>query len=243
MIQLEGMSLQSIRKKALTGSLEVDHLLREARLGTPGLGQLLLQLSEQLGWPHAELAPDGTREVPLAAWARVVAAYSNAGFPGMRDLALDSTLAPFVIGVVEELKTVEALAFLLEVFAVNLAQPERDIQLFIRLATAVNLMLSFKSAPPMREEQSELVQLFLFRLHSLARNHAEAALALLALSGVGSADAAAFVQASPRLAPPWANVQSTVLRAIRKRVPTLPSNPSVKGTSCGKPQAAPYVER
>jgi hypothetical protein len=24
---------------------------------------------------------------------------------------------------------------------------------------------------------------------------------------------------------------------------TLPPNPSVKGTSCGKPQAAPYLER
>jgi hypothetical protein len=34
--------------------------------------------------------------------------------------------------------------------------------------------------------------------------------------------------------------------ASRQLVAALPSvrpNPSVKGTSCGKPQAAPYVER
>jgi hypothetical protein len=237
------MSLQSIRKKALAGSLEVEHLLREAKLGTPGLGQLLLQLSEQLGWSFEGLAPDGSRRVPLAAWATVVAAYSNAGLPGLQSFARDSTFAPFVIGVAEELKTSEALAFLLKAFASAVAQPERDLEVSFCLARALNLMLSFKPAAPVQEDQSEVIQLFLFRLHQLARTEAEAAVALLALRGVGSADAAAFVRASAHLAPPWAEVQATVLRAIRKRLQTLPSNPSVKGTSCGKPQAAPYVER
>lgn len=228
------MSLQPIRKRALAGSLEVEHLLREAKLGTPGLGPLLLQLSEQLGWSLAELEPDGSRQVPLAAWATVIAAYSNAGFPGLQSLASDSALATFVVGLAEELKTAKSLAFLLQAFASAIARPERDLEVSFRLAQALNLMLSFKPAAPVKEDQAEVIQLFLFRLHQLARTEAEAAVALLALRGVGSADATAFVRASARLAPPWAEVQETVLRAIHKRLQGRPLTPSSRGLACGQ---------
>jgi hypothetical protein len=65
--------------------------------------------------------------------------------------------------------------------------------------------------------------------------------------GSWSASWPQFLVASARL--PRSNARQAKpaeihwLLAGRRALPTLRANPSVKGTSCGKPQAAPYLER
>jgi hypothetical protein len=41
----------------------------------------------------------------------------------------------------------------------------------------------------------------------------------------------------------WIAQHEVEYKALAARLPAAPPNPSVKGTSCGKPQAAPYLER
>ena len=212
------MSLASIRKRALNGTLEVEHLLAEAKVADPGLPALLSELSAQLNWSPTQLLPDGARAVPLGSWAKVVSAYVEGGFQDLLPLVASAATAPLVLGLLEELKTAESLSFLLDAYAINLRKPARDLNLSFRVASALNLMLSFKPAAAYVRSQAASIQEFLILLHGIARNEAERALALLALRGVGNAEAIFFVKSVSPLESPWAEVPGTVVRSINKRL-------------------------
>jgi hypothetical protein len=211
------MSLAAIRKKASDGSLEVEHLLREAKKATPGLAEELRSLARELNWPLDGRMQDGSLVVPLGAWAEAVALYTSGGLPALQGFARDPGNATYVLALLEELKSAPAVEFLVDTFAGLMASPERDLSLSVRIASALNLMLSLRPRAPISNANASIVQGFLLRLYPVARNEAERAIAVLALRGVGDASAIALLTRLPELAPPWEGAVSSTIRAIKKR--------------------------
>ncbi len=209
------MKLGTLAKHARAGTLEVEHLLAAARTPDAALADLLDILRVELAWPGAS---DG-HAVPLGGWAMVVATYCRTGFPGLAGLARDPALAPFVAGLLEEFRTGPALAALLAAFADCIAAPEADTVTALRLAAAVNAMLSFKPAAPVTPEQAGQLRAFLRRLYPHVTDDAQRGAVLVALRGVGDAADADFA-AGIVLGGAWAGVPQTVARHIRKRLRT-----------------------
>jgi hypothetical protein len=107
------MSIVSIKKRARADTLEVEHLLKEASHPNEALAAALDELSAELQWPVVGTCANGNLLVPLATWAKVVSTYCRDGFHGLMLLSDEPSLAGFVIGMLEELKTKEAFDTLL----------------------------------------------------------------------------------------------------------------------------------
>lgn len=214
------MNIATIRKKARDGSLEVEDLLQAAIERQPGLSEELHRLSVMHSWRAQGLQPDGTRVVPFAKWAEVASAYASEEFAGLREIARNPENIPFVLGLIEEIKTNESVSFVLEISGQNLAKPPQSGALAFRIASAFNLLLSFKHAAPISTTQARNIQDYLFTLYPYAKSEADRAVVLLALRGVGDHEAIRFVESIQGLRDPWADTKESVLRAVRKRVKT-----------------------
>lgn len=212
------MNLATLRNRARSGSLEVEHILAAAVRRLPGLAEELKSLSHELGWKSEQLSQDGVLLVPLARWADVAAAYASEGFPGLSRLSSDPGFGHFVIGLVEEIKTADSLNFLLTTFANVLESPAKDRFLAFRLAQAINLWVSIPPPMPAVETQAVKLRVFLEALYPLAESEAERALAVMALRGVGNEASIEFVAALPEFTNPWQQTKSATIRAIRKKL-------------------------
>lgn len=211
------MSIASIKKRARADTLEVEHLLNEASHPNEALATALDELSAELQWPVADTRANGNLLVPLATWAKVVSTYCRDGFHGLIRLSDEPSLTGFIIGLLEELKTKEAFNTLLLAYEECLREPCRDIGTSVRLATAVNLMLGFKSDFVPDAAQAVRLRAFLYGLYSCSETDAQRAGALAALRGVGDEDSAEFA-ASKSLSWPWHDVPKVVGKHIRTRL-------------------------
>jgi hypothetical protein len=219
------MSLVSIKKRAYDGTLEVEHLLKEAAHPSDALAQLLDALGKELEWQVWDETNDGNHFVPFASWASVIATYCREGYPGLVRLSSDPVLGSFVIALLEELKTKEALDALLYAFKGYLTEPGRDIAISFCVAKAVNLMLSFKPSIEAEPAQADELQSFLLRLYASAQTDGQRGTALAALRGIGNEAAANFAD-SICLSSPWDKVPQLVARHIRKRLRASRSTPA-----------------
>jgi hypothetical protein len=210
------VSIVSIKKRARTGTLEVEHLLKEATHPNDALAKALDELSAELQWPVFGTLDNGNLLVPLATWAKIVSTYCRDGFPGLILLSDQPALADFIIGLLEELKTKHALDTLLLAYKEYLTEPYRDMGRSFRLASAVNLMLSFK--PNFTPDPAQAIELrtFLYGLYTCSESDTQRANALLALRGVGDEGSAEFA-ASKTLGSPWHDVPKIVCKHIKAR--------------------------
>jgi hypothetical protein len=212
------MNLRTLRKKAHTGALEVEDILKAAAEHQPGLSEELHRLSGDLGWPATGVLSDGSRVVPLAKWAEVAAAYSSGGVAALAEFASKPEDASFVLALLVELKSPEALSFLLEDYAKVIEAPSHALGLAFRIASALNLMLSFKHSTLVSKEQAAAIQDFLFRLLPFAESDRDRAIVILALRGVGDDRSIRLLSSLDELQPPWHDAKQTSLRVIRKRL-------------------------
>lgn len=212
------MNIQTLRKKSRNGSLEVEDLLRAAVEKLPGLEAELKALALANGWAStAALSGDATRTVPFAKWAEVAACYASQGFTGLRELAEDNQNIPFVLGLVEEVKTVESTAFVLELCERALG-PTLSKDVAFDVVSSVNALFSFKHAAPVSDEQAERFQRFLLALYPQAKSEVHRAKVLLALRGVGDQDAVQCIQSASEFAEPWADTKKAAQSAVQKRI-------------------------
>lgn len=211
------MNIATLRRKARDGSLEVEHLLQAAVERQPGLSEELTQLAAKHDWKAQGLQTDGTRVVPLAKWAAVASAYASEEFTGLRTLAREPENVAFILGLIEEIHTNEAISFTLEICDRYLTDLAHCQEMAFHVASTFNLLLSFKQAAPASTVQAKAVQEFLFSLYPHAKSDANRALVLLALRGIGDRDAIQFVESTPDFSETWAGTKESVLRAIRKR--------------------------
>ena len=221
------MSIVSIKNRARKGTLEVEHLLKEAAHPNDAFAKALDELSEELQWSYAAPLNDGRLLVPLGTWAKVVSTYCREGFQGMNRLATEPGFENFVIGLLEEIKKKESLDTLLLAFKDNLNEPCSDPDRSCRIASAVNLMLSFKPSVAADTEQAIELRAFLCALYTCSESDAQRAIALLALRGIGDESSAKFA-ASKVLASPWQDVPNMVGKHIRTSLRTATGTSRLK---------------
>jgi len=212
------MNIKTLRKKAHDGSLEVEDLLLAAIERQPGLSDELARLTVDHDWQLHGRQQDGTRVVPFARWAAVASAYASGGFAGLRLCAQEIENVSFVLGLVEQIPSNESVSFVLELCGQYLADLAQSEDLAIRVASAFNMLLSFKQSAPVTTDQAKAIQNYLLALYPLAKSEAQRASVLLALRGVGDQKALQFVASVPDFDEPWGGTKNAVLRAIRKRV-------------------------
>ncbi len=212
------MNLQSLRRKALENSLEVEHILRAARKGVPGLSAELANLTHLCGWSFTTHLPDGTHVVPFAKWAAVASAYADHGFAGLRRLAADEDSAPYVIGLLEELNTSDAIDALLTLFANSLEEPSTNQATTYRLVKAINLMFSVKSSPTSAAKQRQVCAKFLNKMLLLSGSNAQRALVMYAMRGTGDASCLEALSTVQDTEPPYVGAKAAAIKAIQKRL-------------------------
>ncbi len=211
------MSIASLKKRARAGTLEVEHLLKEANYPDAALAGVLDELSAELQWHAYGAQTDGALYVPLATWARVVSVYGREGFDGLVRLSSEPGLADFTLALFVELRTNEALSALMTAFKDYIEQPCRDCDTSSRIAAALNLMLSFKPNANANASQAAVLRAFLHAFYSCAKDDHQRALALLALRGIGNEDCAEFALAQ-RLSDNWQDTPKLVAKHIKKRL-------------------------
>ena len=213
------MNIATLRKKAQGGLLEVEDLLQAAIEKQPGLSEELARLAMAYGWQTQGLQSNGSRVVPLAKWAAVASAYADSGFDGLRTQVKEPQDIPFVLGLAERIKSTDSVAFVLEVSAQYL-RGKASGEIAAQIASAFNLLLSFKQAAPVSSAQAAAIQNFLVVVYPSLQAEAKRVTCLLALRGVGDQSAIQFVEEAADFKEPWIDTKSVVLRAFRKRVKT-----------------------
>lgn len=213
------MKLSDVKSKARRNTLEVEHILKAARLRIPGLQAELERLSAELDWSLEAYPGDGTHVVPFAKWARVAGAYAEEGFQGVHRFARSDS--SFVIALLEELRSAEALQTALEFYRDVVGNPSDDLEIAGQLATLFNLLLNNKGAVEATESQASAVRAFLIAFMQVADKPANIATAVYGLRGVGDEAAVSVLAQLPALPSPWEDAVNVTTRAIRKRLKSL----------------------
>ncbi|WP_047533539.1 hypothetical protein [Methylotenera sp. N17] len=212
------MNVQSLKRRAKANTLEVEHILEAAIEKTPGLAATLSILAEEYKWPNENRLPDGSLVVPFGRWSKIAIVYVEGGFSSLVQLAKSTDEASFILALARQIKTQESVSFVLTAYKPFMIEPSKNIDISIMVASALNLMLSFKDAASISEEQAQFIESFLLTLYPLAHTEAARAIAILGLRGVGSESALNFVKNLPELSATWESSRQSTLKTLRKRV-------------------------
>ncbi|EUJ11134.1 hypothetical protein Meth11DRAFT_1972 [Methylophilaceae bacterium 11] len=212
------MNIDSLKRRAKANTLQVEHILEAAVEKTPGLAATLAILAEEYKWPNANKLPDGSLVVPFGRWCKVAVAYADGGFDSLMQLTKDDNETSFILALAKQIKTQESINFVLSAYKPFMVEPSKNIETSIIVASALNLMLSFKDAAPISSEQAQFIESFLLSLYPLADTEVARAVAILGLRGVGGKRALDFVKELPELSATWESSRQSTLRVLRKRV-------------------------
>ena len=211
------MKLARIERLAATGELEVEHLLAILHCQEPDAAQRLARLSSEHGWSDVpEAALQAT--VPFATWVRVISSYLLSGIEGLTKIARENVNTPFVLAVLEELGDVGAVQGMLTIFKREIDAPESNVPVSFGIASSLNQILSFKSAPKISDTEARQIRTFLLKLYPLAVRDVDRATIVLALRGVGDQDTLAFLATVRAFSGAWSEVKATTVRSIKKRI-------------------------
>lgn len=210
--------IRTLKKHAANKSLEVKHLLKLAVDGDPAAVPLLRQMKIENGWNKVAWS-DESCVIPSGPWVDAICCYLERGYRGLIDDARDNRDATdFCLGVLEGLSTPESVAAMMEIGGELIAHPSYDRRTAVRLADAINQILSFKDAPPIDEYQRIRLRDFLHHLLSLELTIEEKTSCICALRGVGDEESLELLKSLEHMPRGWEFVVRSVFRAIRKRV-------------------------
>lgn len=201
---------RTLVEKAKAGQVEVEDVTRLARNPSVKHASLLATLSEQYEWRHHPCFP----YVPLATWGEVVSKYCSGGFEALVEASTDRSMRPFVLGVIEDIPSYEALSAVLKIGRSELGAPEIDIKESMRLVKVLNLFGCRKIVSPNPAE----IRNFLHDL--LRRTEDEVAIGTLmyALRWYGNESSLEIVRAAPAMSDHWEVARRAAIKAINKRV-------------------------
>jgi hypothetical protein len=206
-------AIEKIARMDLRGTLEVEHLLGAARNASPALAEALDELATARSWPLAPCFPD----VPMGTWARVVSIYCRESYAGLLSTASETDMLAFVIGLLEDLRTEQALTTLLQIATTYrkrfLANPEQAGQ----VASALNIAAI--PAPKIQIRESERMDgrdfLHEVFLHATVDHHRVTI--MCALRFFGDETSLPLISSCPPLPVHWESARTAAVRAIRKR--------------------------
>lgn len=211
------MKMARIEKLAVTGELEVEHLLAALRCREPDAAQRLLRMSSQHGWHEVSEAARQAM-VPFGTWARIVSTCLSSGIEGLAVLAEDSVNTPFVLAVLEQLNDIAAVQGVLTIFKNEMKYPENSLDVSVRIASALNQILSFKTSPRVSDAEAQQIRNFLMKLYPYVGTEVDRASVVLAFRGVGNEETLEFLTAAKAFSGAWSEVKATTVRSIEQRI-------------------------
>ena len=212
------MSIASLRRRAADNTLEVEHLLKAASRRVPGLQNELLRLAGELAWSDEIYLPDGSHVVPLARWARVAGAFAEDGYGSLAPFSLDASYAPYILGLLEEINTPEAIDQLFVLFQDVVREPQNRPGIAHKLVSTINLLFSVKRSPISTSQQRDQAATFLGKVIPFSATNTERAHVLYALRGTGNSHSLEALEAVEEPTTPYAGARAMAIRAIRKRL-------------------------
>lgn len=212
------MSIIRLRKKSQNNTLEVEHILAAAKARVPGLREELDRLSDEFEWSNSNHLADGSHVVPLAKWAEIAGAYAEGGINSLTLLAREPKNSGYIIGLLEELGSLEAVDALVEFFIEIMHNPQDFPETAWRLASAYNQLLSFKKSSLPEISQADIIRSFLDALLPIAKTDAQRACIICALRGVGNEISIKYLLSIDNLPYPYEKVRKASIRSIRQRM-------------------------
>jgi hypothetical protein len=203
---------------AYGGALEVEHLIVFARVhGTEGAAEIQ-RLSVLHGWLDDGLLPDGRRVVPFGRWATACAAYARDGVAGLRPLLADPAMASFAIGMLEAVRTRDAITELLAYCErADWHTSNADAAPWSALG-ALNMQLSFEDSVPIDAMlQHALYETAVKAWGATSIAHLKA-IALYALRGAPLAASLAWLDALVVADPALVSARRVVLKSLKRRL-------------------------
>ena len=101
---------------------------------------------------------------------------------------------------------------------IQLSRKIDSLQVHCRIASALNMLLSFKSAPLISGALAGSVRDFLHGLLEVDQADTQRAAAIYALRGVGDLDSIERINRLPGLGDPWRDAPRSAVGAIRRRL-------------------------
>ena len=229
-MSLTKSQVATLRRKAADNSLEVEHLLKVARIADASTVSLLAELSAKHQWSYTGWDGD-TRVVPFAKWVEAVSIYLTDGCDGLVNYAQrrsDDSWA-FGLSVLESLRTPVALlaiAELADAIRDHIDERTGDAQ---KVVYAVNNVIAGKDAPAISETVRVRLRDFLHAVLSSSLAEVWIATAIVALEKAGDSSSLYPIQNVRPLGKLWDMVPKRAIRAIKKHC----------GGSAGQEQGSP----
>jgi hypothetical protein len=205
-------AIAALTRKAALGTLEVEDLLRVASKPAADVADALDALATEQGWPAHPCFP----AVPLATWAAVVSVYCRAGHDGLFEIAREPDMLPFVLGILEALKTDEALATVVRIAGSDAIAGRADARQTGAIVSALNLA-AMNSRPGGPTESDRVAgRNFLHAASARAGNADQWASLVCALRFFGDETSLDVISACPPLPPHWEPARKAAVRAIKR---------------------------
>lgn len=211
-----------LKQKAENHLLEVEDLIELAVAKNTDAIPFLREATEEYQWDDV-VAAKTSNKVPLATWAAVVIAYLEGGHDALKQYVSSESgeyleTSRFVIGVLDDIKSAETVKGIIVLFDKLILSPDIDRELSKKLASAINLLLSF---PPMIQiDDTDKIALrgFIHKFLSLyGSEDSYRYTAFCALRGVGDLASIETIKSYPKLTGSYKGVESIVIKAIKAR--------------------------
>ena len=212
--------IATLARMDVRGTLEVEHLLRTARKASPSLADALDELAIARGWPLAPCFP----KVPMGTWVRVVGIYCREGHVGLLAAASNPDMLSFVLGLLQDLRTDEALSTLIRLARAYrerlLANPEQAI----KVAGALNIAaMRTPQRKPCEAERVDGRDFLHDAFHRVTADHHQG-IVLCALRFFGDETSLSLISSCQSLSPHWESARRAAVRSIKNGMKQGPAS-------------------
>lgn len=217
-MSLTKSQIATLKRKAAENSLEVEHLLKIAKIASVSAVPLLTDLSATHHWSYTGWEGED-RVVPLARWVEVISVYLTGGCDGLVSYAQrpPSESWHFALSVLESLRTPVALFAIAELADLVRDQIDERKEHAQKIVYAMNYILTAKDAPPVPEAVRVRLRDFLHAVLTSSLVDAWVASAIVALGRVGDASSLPIIKNVRPLDKLWSAAPKRALREIKKR--------------------------
>jgi hypothetical protein len=196
--------IRKLKAMASDGRLEVEHVVEVAVSGSATDIPVL-----------EDLVPSQDSAGVLVDWKLAAIQFLQGGCAALQRYAEQPSRIPFVVGILENVKTSASVSCLL-----GLSETFPDSG--YRVAAALNLILSFDDRPSLPPSVAAHVRIYLEGLVRQADTEPHRAVAILALRGVGDASTLDLLKGQRAFDHPYQNTLRVTRKAIRRRLAIPP---------------------
>ena len=157
----------------------------------------------------------------MGMWVDVACIYIASGYEGLVIIGSKVKQVSFVVAFLQEYKTRESVISLIRIAEYYLDDPSTKNDALIKIASGINLLLSFKDAPEIESSISDRARKVIHKCLSYCKTSAEFATVIYALRGVGDNESIELISNIPKLQDEWLGTENVVKKAIRKRIKNL----------------------